>query len=178
MVGDLPAPGTTDTCDMVGVLGTVPQVIAALQVTEALKLLTGQSDALCRDLRYVDVWRGIVERIGLTKGEEPCPACDEHRYDFLEGRQGTASAALCGRDAVQVKPFGKAGGNSKDRQPPDFPALAARLAPLGELDHNAYLLRFRTGGYELTLFRDGRAIIKGTDDLAVARALYARYVGG
>ncbi len=97
MVGDLPAPGTTDTCDMVGVLGTVPQLIAALQVTEALKLLTGHCDALCRDLRYVDVWRGIVERIGLAKGEAPCPACDEHRYDFLEGRQGTASAALCGQ---------------------------------------------------------------------------------
>ncbi len=170
MVGDLPAPGTVDTCDMVGVLGTVPQVIAALQVTEALKLLTGRIDDLCRDLRILDVWRGTLEQVGLTDRTDDCPACGEGRFEFLEGCQGTGTTALCGRDAVQVKP--------RQAQRPDFPTLALRLAPLGEVVHNAYLLRFRTENHELTLFRDGRAIIKGTADAGVARSLYARYVGG
>jgi molybdopterin-synthase adenylyltransferase len=170
MVSDLPAPGSTDTCDTVGVLGTVPQVIAACQVTEALKLLTGNSKDLCRDLRIFDLWRGITERVGLGKGDLPCPACDEGRYEFLEGRHGTKSTVLCGRDAVQVKPRGA--------QVPNFEALATRLAPLGEVVHNPYLLRWRTEGLELTLFRDGRAIIKGTNDAGIARALYARYIGG
>jgi molybdopterin-synthase adenylyltransferase len=170
MVSDLPAPGTVDTCDMVGVLGTVPQVIAALQVTEALKLLTGQVDDLCRDLRIFDAWRGTLEQLGFAGQVEDCPACGEGRLEFLEGRQGTDGTVLCGRDAVQVKPRGL--------QLPDFPALGARLAPLGDIVHNEYLLRFRTEECELTLFRDGRAIIKGTADPSVARSLYARYVGG
>jgi molybdopterin-synthase adenylyltransferase len=170
MVSDLPAPGSTDTCDTVGVLGTVPQVIAALQVTEALKLLTGNEQDLCRDLRYFDVWRGIVEHITLAKSDAPCPACDEGRYEFLEGHQGTTGVVLCGRDAVQVKP--------RSAQAPDFESLAMRLVPTGEVVHNPYLLRLRTEGYEITLFKDGRAIIKGTNDAGVARALYARYIGG
>jgi adenylyltransferase/sulfurtransferase len=168
MISDLPAPGSVDTCDTVGVLGTVPQVVAALQVTEALKLLTGQPEALCRDLRYIDVWRGTTERIQLAR-QPSCPACDLEDFEFLEGRRGTSSSALCGRDAVQVKP--------RDVPAPNFAALVPRLAPLGEVTHNDYLLRFRTEGHELTLFRDGRAIIKGTSDPGVARALYARYLG-
>jgi molybdopterin-synthase adenylyltransferase len=170
MVSELPAPGSTDTCDTVGVLGTVPQVIAALQVTEALKLLTGNHQDLCRDLRIFDLWQGTTERCSLTKGDTPCPACDEGRYEFLEGRHGTTSALLCGRDAVQIKPLGA--------QAPSFDTLATRLAPLGEVVHNPYLLRLRAEGYEITLFKDGRAIVKGTNDAGVARALYARYIGG
>ncbi len=169
MLTDLPAPGAIDTCDTVGVLGTVPQIVAAWQVTEALKLLTGQTGALCRDLRYIDVWRGVSERVGLVKDEVRCRACDDGTYDFLEGRQGTTSAALCGRDAVQVKPRGV--------QVPDFVSLERRLAPLGDVVHNEYLLRFRSADIELTLFRDGRAIIKGISDAGAARGLYARYVG-
>ena len=111
-----------------------------------------------------------MEHIGLTKDVASCVACNEGRFEFLEARQGTTGAVLCGRDAVQVKPRGM--------QPPDFPALGARLAPLGDVVHNEYLLRFRTEECELTLFRDGRAIIKGTADPGAARSLYARYIGG
>lgn len=170
MLTDLPAPGSTDTCDTAGVLGTIPQVIAALQVTEALKWLTGHPEALCRDLRYFDVWAADAQRIRFGKRDTPCPACDEGRYEFLEGRYGASGTALCGRSAVQVQPRG---GFT-----PDFAALAARLAPLGAVIHNAYMLRFRVEGYELTLFPDGRAIISGTSDPGVARAFYARYLGG
>jgi molybdopterin-synthase adenylyltransferase len=170
MVSDLPAPGSTDTCDTAGVLGTVPQVIAALQVTEALKILTGNSEELCRDLRVIDLWQGTADRLQLGKGDSTCPACDEGRYEFLEGQHGTTGAVLCGRDAVQIKP--------RSAQAPNFEALATRLAPLGDVVHNPYLLRLRAEGVELTLFRDGRAIVKGTNDPGVARAFYARYIGG
>jgi len=165
----LPAPGTTPTCDTAGVLGTVPQIIAAFQVTEALKVLTGQISALCRDLRYVDVWHNHYERVQVAKGEVVCPACDERRFEFLEGRHHTRSETLCGRDAVQVRPAGTAR--------PDFAALAERLATLGDIHHNAYLLRFAVEGCEMTLFQDGRAIIQGTSDAGVARSLYTRYIG-
>lgn len=169
LLPDLPAPGTMPTCDTAGVLGTVPQLIAAFQVTEALKLLTGQRAALCRDLRYVDVWHNHYERVQVAKGEVVCPACDEHRFEFLEGRHHTRSETLCGRDAVQVRPAGTAR--------PDFAVLAERLAALGDIHHNAYLLRFAVEGCEMTLFQDGRAIIQGTSDAGVARSLYTRYFG-
>jgi len=169
LLHDLPAPGTTPTCDTAGVLGTVPQIVAAYQVTEALKWLTGQRAALCRDLRYVDVWHNLYERVQVIKGELPCPACDERRFEFLEGRHHTRSETLCGRDAVQVRPAGAIR--------PNFAALAERLAALGEVEHNAYLLRVAVEGCELALFQDGRAIIQGTSDAGVARSLYTRYIG-
>ncbi len=170
MVSELPTPGSIDTCDTIGVLGTVPQVVAALQVTEALKLLTGNAQDLCRDLRILNLWQGTTDRIHLGKDDTACPACDEDRYEFLDGKHGTTGAVLCGRDAVQIKP--------RSHQAPDFEKLASRLASLADVVHNAYLLRLRTEGYELTLFKDGRAIVKGTDDAGVARAIYARYIGG
>ena len=166
---DLPAPGSTPTCDTAGVLGTVPQVIAAFQVTEAFKLLMGHEDQLCRDLRYIDVWQGEYEQIQVLKAEGECPACLLHQFEFLEGKHHTRSETLCGRDAVQVKPQNVA--------PQDLGALALRLAPVGDVQHNAYLLRFIAGEYEITLFKDGRAIIYGTNDESVARSIYTQYFG-
>lgn len=169
MLPDLPPPGSTDTCDTAGVLGTIPQVIAALQVTEALKLLTGHPEALCRDLRYIDLWTADVVRVRLEKRETPCPACDEGRYEFLEAQAGSWATTLCGRDAVQVKVRGA--------RHLDFPRLAERLSAVGDVTFNEFLLRLRVDDYELTLFLDGRAIIYGCSDPTLARALYARYVG-
>jgi adenylyltransferase/sulfurtransferase len=169
LLPDLPAPGATPTCDTAGVLGTVPQIIAAFQVTGALKWLTGQHQALCRDLRYIDVWHNLYERVQVLKGEGVCPACDERRFEFLEGRHHTRSETLCGRDAVQVRPAGDVH--------PNFTTLAERLAALGDVQHNAYVLRFAVEGCEMTLFQDGRAIIQGTSDEGVARSLYTRYIG-
>ncbi len=169
MLPNLPSPGSTDTCDTAGVLGTIPQVIAALQVTEALKLLTGHPEALCRDLRYFDLWTADVMRVRLEKREYSCPACDEARYEFLEAQAGSWATTLCGRDAVQIKVRGA--------PRPDFPRLAERLSAAGQVTFNEYLLRLRVDNYELTLFPDGRAIIYGCTDLMLARALYARYVG-
>ena len=104
LMGELPVPGTTPTCETAGVLGTAPQVIAAFQVTEALKLLTGHPEHLCRELRYIDVWQGMYEHIHIDKSATPCPICDERRFEFLQGKHHTRSETLCGRAAVQVKP--------------------------------------------------------------------------
>jgi molybdopterin/thiamine biosynthesis adenylyltransferase len=168
-ITDLPAPGSTPTCDTAGVLGTAPQVIAAFQVTEALKLLTGNQDRVIRKLRYVDLWHGDFEELQVIKAEGECPACQLHQFEFLEGKYHTRSETLCGRDAVQVKP--------KTVSPQDLGALAQRLAQVGEVQYNAYLLRLKVGGYNITFFKDGRAIIYGTHDEAIARSVYAQYFG-
>jgi adenylyltransferase/sulfurtransferase len=169
LLSELPAPGTTPTCDTAGVLGTAAAVIAALEVTEGLKLLTGQREALRAELLYLDVWHGDMQRLKLTKGEKPCPACDEGRYEYLDAREGSWATSLCGRDAVQV--------SIRRETEIAFPQLSERLSPLGEIAYNEHMLRFRIDGYELNLFRDGRAIIVGCTDPAMARALYAKYVG-
>lgn len=169
IVPSQPAPGALPTCETAGVLGTVPQIVAAFQVTEAIKLLTGHLADMVPQMRYVDAWAGTVEALDIRKGQEPCPACDLSRYEFLEGGQGGGTAKMCGRTAVQVDP-GKVAA-------PDFNALSARLSALGEVSFNAYMLRFRTAEKEIVLFPDGRAIIKGTGDEAAARALYSRFIG-
>ncbi len=169
IVPQQPSPGALPTCETAGVLGTVPQMIASFQVTEAIKILTGNAEDVVPQMRFLDAWAGTVESLDIHKGDDPCPACDLGRYDFLEGAGGGGSTKLCGRMAVQVDP-GQAAA-------PDFKALAGRLASLGDVAFNPYLLKFRAGDREIVLFADGRAIIKGTSDEAAARALYARFIG-
>jgi adenylyltransferase/sulfurtransferase len=168
-ISTLPVPGSTPTCDTAGVLGTIPQTIAAFQVTEAIKILTGQADKLVRDLRYIDIWNDEFEHLQVIKAEGECPACEQHTYEFLEGKHHTRSETLCGRDAVQVKP--------QSAGQPDLISLAERLVVAGDVQVNPYLLRLVTTDHEITLFKDGRAIIYGTSDESVARSLYARYFG-
>jgi adenylyltransferase/sulfurtransferase len=168
-LSDLPAPGSTPTCDTVGVLGTAATVVAALEVTEGLKLLTGQEEALHRRLLYVDVWTGEFELLKLGKGDTPCPTCDLGQYEFLQARQGSWATTLCGREAVQI--------NIRRESQVSFPLLADRLRSVGQVSYNDYMLRFGVDSYELTIFPDGRTIIKGCTDPALARTLYAKYVG-
>jgi adenylyltransferase/sulfurtransferase len=168
-LGEPPAPGSTPTCDTVGVLGTAAAVIAALQVTESLKLLTGQPDTLHGKLICFDVWAGTLDRFAVAKQDEPCPACELGQYEYLDAQHGPWATSLCGRDAVQI--------NVRRESLVSFGALAERLRPTGQVAFNDYMLRFRADGYELNLFPDGRAIIKGCQDRALARTLYARYVG-
>ena len=144
-------------------------MIASFQVTEAIKILTGNAEDVVPQMRFLDAWAGTVESLDIHKGDDPCPACDLGRYDFLEGAGGGGSTKLCGRMAVQVDP-GQAAA-------PDFKALAGRLASLGDVAFNPYMLKFRAADREIVLFADGRAIIKGTSDEAAARALYARFIG-
>jgi adenylyltransferase/sulfurtransferase len=165
---EMPQPGTSATCDTVGVLNGIVAAITGVAATEALKILLN-SEKISREMFWMDVWENTSERIELPRQPE-CPACGQHTYEFLETLSGARSASLCGRNAVQVR-----GGRRGDRV--DLAALAERLRPVGEVAQNEFLLRFLVDNYELTVFPDARAIIKGTDDEQVARSLYARYIG-
>ncbi|MCM8748002.1 ThiF family adenylyltransferase [Thermomicrobiaceae bacterium CFH 74404] len=164
-----PPPGAAPTCDTAGVLGPAVAVIGALQAVEAIKLLTGNRDARSRWLTSFDVWTHELVRIDLPARNPECPTCGLGRYEFLDRTLPTQTIQLCGRDAVQVVVHPRASLS--------FPALAERLSRSGEVSYNRYLMRFRAGAYELTIFPDGRAIVRGTTDPAEARSIYARYIG-
>lgn len=165
---EMPLPGTSATCDTAGVLNGIVAAITGVGATEALKILL-KSEKISREMFWMDLWENTSERIGLPR-DPNCPTCGQHTYEFLEALDSTRSTSLCGRDAVQVR-----GGTRGARL--DLAALATRLGPVGHVAHNEFLLRFSVDTYELTIFPDARAIIKGTDDEQVARSIYAKYIG-
>ena len=169
LLGPMPPPGSVPTCETAGVLGTVVATIAALEVTEGLKLLLGRAQELLQSLTMVDVWKGDFERVQTEKGTASCPVCDEGRFELLEVQLGSEAVVLCGRTAVQVTP--------RPARRLDLALLAERLGDAGLVSANEYLLRLEVEGVQLTVFADGRTIVKGTQDPARARALFARYVG-
>jgi adenylyltransferase/sulfurtransferase len=166
----MPAPGTTATCDTAGVVGPVVGAVASISAAEAIKLIVGQGD-LNEGIIHLDLWYNSFEQFG-NKGPRPdCPACQQRNFEFLDQEQGGQIVSLCGRDAVQIRQPGSG------KLP--LAELANRLNNVSEIvARNDYLLRFRVDQkYEITLFADGRAIIKGTQDESVARGLYAKYIG-
>jgi len=167
-IGGIPAPGTTPTCDTVGVLGTIVNIIASVEVTEALKILTGNMESLLRKLVYIDPWNGQWKLYDISKGKR-CRVCDDREFEFLEKGKESRLAGLCGQNAVQISPI------SKDTV--SFPGLAERLSAAGEVSYNDYMLRFRIDKYELTVFPDGRTIVRGTTDPAAAKTVYSKYIG-
>ena len=143
-------------------------LIASWEVAEALKILAGRLEALRGWLLSCDVWTGRMQAIRLARHPE-CRACANHDYSYLQG-EAQPHITLCGRDSVQIHERSRA---------LDLPALARRLQPVVEdVRQNDFLIRFRVAPYGVTVFADGRAILKGTKDPAVARSLYARYLGG
>jgi adenylyltransferase/sulfurtransferase len=167
----LPDPGSGQTCDTAGVILPIVTTIASIQAAEALKLLTGQTRKLHRSLIRIDVWDFQFNRTDLSNSvrREDCPACGLREFEFLRGAGRQVTTTLCGRNAVQIA---RSGGAAID-----FAALAERLRSTGEVAFNDFLLRFQVEGYDITVFRDARSIIRGTEDPAVARGLYARYIG-
>ncbi len=161
------AHGLEETCDTIGVLGPIVNLIASLEGAEALKLLSGHPEALHGRLVSCDVWTGRMQSIGVARNPE-CRACVRRDFAYLAG-EAQPRITLCGRDSVQIHERARA---------LDLGALEARLRPLVEnVRQNDFLLRFRIAPFEMTVFADGRAILKGTRDPAVARSLYARYIG-
>lgn len=159
--------GGDATCDMVGVLQAAVGAIASIQSAEAMKLLAGKPEALNGKVVSCDVWTGKFQSIGANRNPD-CRACVRHEFIYLDG-EAQAHMTLCGRDSVQI--------HERNRKL-DLADLSQRLnGPSRDVRHNEFLLRFRIPPYELTVFTDGRAIIKGTKDPAVARSLYARYIG-
>jgi molybdopterin/thiamine biosynthesis adenylyltransferase len=164
-----PAPprGVVETCDTSGILNSVVSLVASIQATEALKLLVGARDRLRRTLLSFDLWTNERSEISTAHPRADCQTCAEREFIHLEG-QGRPHITLCGRNSVQIH---------ERQRPIDFAEMSERLKPHGTVRHNDFVLKFWRDDYEMTLFPDGRAIIKGTTDTAVARSLYARYVG-
>jgi len=165
---EIPPPGSGPTCDTAGVVAPIVHVIAGIQSGEALKVLAGRTEDLLKGIVTVDLWQGTFDVLDLTRRAPSCPACTAGRYDHIAAGTG-GSAVLCGRDAVQVRaPRGSR---------VDLAALAGRLAAVGTVSSNEYLVRFSSGEADLVVFGDGRAIVRGVSDTAKARAVYAKYVG-
>jgi molybdopterin/thiamine biosynthesis adenylyltransferase len=162
-----PPGGVQPTCETAGVLNATISAVASVQVADALKVLAGKADAVSGRITTMDLWECRIRQIPAPSRQPDCPSCGQRQLTYLEeDRRGPV--ILCGRNAVQIH---------ERPRPIDLAELKLRLEPLGEVRANPYALRFRAAPYEMTVFPDGRAIIKGTSDTGLARSLYARYVG-
>lgn len=166
---EMPDAGSSPTCDTAGVIMPIIASISAVQITEALKILTGNTEALHGSLMQIDIWQNDWRKIKLSHPVPECKACGLNNFEFLYAGSIEFNAVLCGRDAVQIAPPRPANL--------DLAALAEKLGNIMDVKQNEYLVRFTAGENEITVFRDARAIIKGTDDIAAARSLYAKYIG-
>ncbi|HXZ80662.1 MAG TPA: ThiF family adenylyltransferase [Terriglobales bacterium] len=164
-----PAPpeGLVETCDTAGILNSAVNLVASLAASEALKYLVGAKDNLRRTLLSWDVWNNEHAEVSAEHPRQDCRTCAQHDYVYLLGKS-RPHLTLCGRNSVQIHEHGR---------PIDFAEMMGRLQPHGTVRYNEFVLKFWREPYEITLFRDGRAIVKGTTDTAVARSLYARFVG-
>ncbi|USG67167.1 ThiF family adenylyltransferase [Brevibacillus ruminantium] len=168
---EAPNPGEMATCDTAGVIGPIIHIIASYQATEAFKLLVGAEDALNPHLEHFDLWNNQHQQIKVAGGKRPdCLTCGQRQFSFLQpDSQDGQAASLCGRDTVQISPVEGAAL--------DLDVLAGRLAPLGVVEKNKFLLRFHADSHTLVIFPDGRVLVQGTDDVSLARTLHARYIG-
>jgi len=162
-----PPTGPVETCDTSGILATTVNLAASIQVTEALKFLTGQPGLMRRSLISFDLWTSERSEISTAHPRPGCTVCGERLFTHLAG-EGRPHITLCGRNSVQIH---------EHHRPVDFAAMRDRLAPHGSVKFNDLLLRFERPPHTLTLFADGRAIIQGTTDITLARSLYARFIG-
>ncbi|HKV28734.1 MAG TPA: ThiF family adenylyltransferase [Candidatus Acidoferrales bacterium] len=165
--GEFAGLGIEETCDTVGILNSAAGAIASIEAAEATKLLAGKSEALSGRLVSCDVWSGRFQSIRVARNPQ-CRACARRDFVYLEG-EAQPHVTMCGRDSVQIHERGRR---------LDLNALGNRVEKtVTGVRRNDFLLRFRVPPYEFTIFPDGRAVIKGTRDPAVARSLYARYIG-
>ena len=159
--------GTFETCETAGILNSAANLVASIQATEALKLLVGAADRLRWTLLSFDVWKNEQAEVAASTPRDGCRVCGKRAFLYLAG-EAQPHITMCGRNSVQIH---------ERHRPVDFAEVSDRLKPHGTVRHNDFVLKFWHEPYEMTLFPDGRAIIKGTTDTAVARSLYARYVG-
>ncbi len=159
--------GVVETCDTSGILNSAVNAAASLSATEAIKYLAGSRDKMRRTLLSFDVWENDRAEISAARPRADCRACGAHDFVHLSG-EARPHISMCGRNSVQIH---------ERHRPIDFPAMSTRLEPHGTVRYNEFVLKFWRDPLEMTLFPDGRAIIKGTTDTGVARSLYARFVG-
>jgi len=170
LVPSLPGPGLLQTCDIAGVLNTIPSLVASLESTLAFKILTGHyhEHPGTTSILHIDAWRQAFDRMEVRRRPD-CPCCGRDEFDFLNAVSREYITSLCGRNAIQIAPA-SAMEISLDE-------LKSRLQRLGEVRQTRYMLTFVSGKDEISVFPDGRAIVKGTNDESVARSVYARYIG-
>ncbi|HUN87398.1 MAG TPA: ThiF family adenylyltransferase [Terriglobales bacterium] len=159
--------GTVETCDTSGILNSAVNLMASLSATEALKVLVGARPKLRKTLLSYDVWSNDHAEVSAHRPRPGCRCCDQRDFIHLAG-EGRPHITLCGRNSVQIH---------ERQRPVDFSELTPLLTPHGQVKHNDFVLKFWRDPYEMTVFPDGRAIIKGTTDTAIARSLYARFIG-
>lgn len=168
-----PPPELNPTCDTAGVLGPAVNIVASFQALEALKILAGRREAVTRKLLSFDLWEGRFSLLNVQKAydEGDCPCCKRRRFEYLDGHFGSSAMTLCGRDAVQVAP--PAGLRI------DFAVIAEKMRAVASAEprFNAFMLKAMMGSCEVTVFADGRAIIRGTSKPEEAKSIYAKYVG-
>lgn len=171
LMHDAPPPGSTPTCDTAGILSPIINVIASIEACEAIKILSGNSETINRHLTVIDLWDGQFRQLKLDslRGDAACPSCRNGEFPWLDGQRGSHSAILCGRNAVQL--------SFPERQALPLDALSEKLKQVGNVTLNRFLLRLAVDDYLITVFRDGRAIIGGTEDIAEAKTIYAKYIG-
>ena len=175
LMQECPPPGTTPTCDTAGVLAPIVGVIASIEAIEAIKILSGNRQAVSRYLSVVELWDNRIRQVDVStlRDQVDCPACKRGEFPWLAGKAGSQSAVLCGRNSVQLTyPDADVSLDELARQ-----FEGAGFKDAGQVSRNQFLLRLKVDQYELTIFPDGRAIIGGTDDVAEARTVYAKYVG-
>jgi adenylyltransferase/sulfurtransferase len=166
---EMPDAGSSPTCDTAGVIMPVISTVSAVQVTEAIKILVDRSDDLHGSIMQFDIWQNDWRKIKLAEPNKECKACGQRVYEFLDSESQEFSAVLCGRNAVQIAP--------PKATTIDLFSLADRLKEVSSVKQNEYLVRFNAGELEVTVFRDARAIVRGTDDVSAARSVYAKFVG-
>jgi adenylyltransferase/sulfurtransferase len=161
--------GMVETCETSGILNTAVNVVASIAATETMKLLIGgeAEEQLRKTLWSFDVWRNEQAEIAAAKPRLGCRTCEDRDFVHLAG-EGRPHITMCGRNSVQIH---------ERARPIDFGEMQRRLEAHGIVRHNEFVLKFWREPYEMTLFPDGRAIIKGTTDTGIARSLYARFVG-
>ena len=162
-----PPQGMFETCETAGILNSAVNLAASIAASEAIKLLVGAEKWVRRTLLSFDVWRNERAEVAADHPRADCRTCGEHEFPYLAG-EGRPHITLCGRNSVQIH---------ERHRPVDLAQMSEQLKPLGTVRHNDFVLKFWREPYEMTLFPDGRAIIKGTTDKTIARSLYARYVG-
>lgn len=167
---NVPPSGALQTCDVAGVLNTIPSMMAAIATTEAMKIVLERKTDICTNLIVYDAWNQEQQKITVPKNPS-CKCCAKLEFEFLETKKEDLITALCGRDAIQIVP--SRGGDIKLEQ------MTYKLDKVGDVKCNEYVLIFKDNetDYEITLFRDGRAIIKGTRDIDVAKSVYSRFIG-
>lgn len=167
---DPPPPGSQETCDTAGIIAPAAAIVASIQVAEAMKIIVGDTGAVRRSLLSIELWPYRTVEIGRdAKPREDCPACALGKHPFLHGSAAGRSISLCGRNSVQIIPA--------QRSELALEELEAKLAAVGQVTRNEFVLTAKIDSWVLTIFADGRGLVQGTTDTAEARSVFARYVG-